>query len=196
VATGLAKQIHLADVAHWAISEVLSTCMAVPLCPRFQTYCCFGPSFGAGPSLCRTSQSHDRSEDCPIAYQRLTVARSFDVSGPVVVLSPIAAAQAVSAMSEAQKRTSSFVKPRATGIPPTTGPMMEPELADDAWCTRTSHAQLSAAWYDLAVRCTRCRLGVRHRQMLQAPPGGRVPKLPQRDRCPSPRRARYPHRHG
>jgi hypothetical protein len=49
------------------------------------------------------------------------------VSGPVVVLSPITAAQAVSVMSEAQKKTSSFVKPRATSIPPTTGPMTEPE---------------------------------------------------------------------
>jgi transposase len=41
-----------------------------------------------------------------------------------------------------------------------------------------------------------CRLWVRHRQMLQASPGGRVPKLPQRDRCSSPGRARCPYRHG
>src|SRR6185312_9747029 len=32
--------------------------------------------------------------------------------------------------------------------------------------------------------------------MLQASSGGGVPKLPQRDRCSSPRRARYPYRHG
>jgi len=34
----------------------------------------------------------------------------------------------------------------------------------------TSYAQLCAAWYDLAVCRARCRLRVRHRQMLQAPP--------------------------
>jgi len=69
-------------------------------------------------------------------------------------------------------------------------------LTDDAWRTRTSHAQLRAAWHDLAVCRTRCRIGLRHRQVLQTPPGGRVPELPQRGRCSSPGRARCPYRHG
>jgi hypothetical protein len=51
---------------------------------------------------------------------------------------------------------------------------------------------LRAARHDLVVRRTRYRVGVRHRQMLQASPGGRVLELPQRGRCSSPRRARYP----
>jgi hypothetical protein len=38
----------------------------------------------------------------------------------------------------------------------------------------TAHAQLCAARYPLAVCRARRRLRVRHRQMLQAPPGSRV----------------------
>jgi hypothetical protein len=61
------------------------------------------------------------------------------------------------------------------------------------WSLRTtSHAQLCAAWYDLAVRSTRCRFGVRIGKCYK--PGGGVPKLPQRDRCSSPRRASRPAR--
>jgi hypothetical protein len=36
----------------------------------------------------------------------------------------------------------------------------QPVLPMNAWRTRTSHAQLRAAWYDLAVCRIRCRLGV------------------------------------
>jgi hypothetical protein len=44
--------------------------------------------------------------------------------------------------------------------------------AANVWRAGAPYARLCAAWYDLAVCCARCRLGVRHRQMLQAPPGG------------------------
>jgi hypothetical protein len=37
--------------------------------------------------------------------------------------------------------------------------------------------------HDLAVCRARCRLGVRDRQMLQAPPGNRVLEVFKRDRC-------------
>ena len=69
-------------------------------------------------------------------------------------------------------------------------------LADDAWRARTPDAQLRAARHDIAVRSARCRVGLRHRQMLQATSGGRVPGLPQGDRRSRARRARSPHRHG
>ena len=49
---------------------------------------------------------------------------------------------------------------------------------------------------DLALRRPRCRHGPRHRQVLQAPPGQGVPRLPEGDRRPSPRGAGHPHRHG
>ena len=71
------------------------------------------------------------------------------------------------------KKPDSGTRSRATG------------LADDAWRAGTSYAQLCAAWYDLAVCRARCRIGVRHRQMLQAPPSSRVLEVFKRDRCPS-----------
>ena len=52
-------------------------------------------------------------------------------------------------------------------------------LADDAWRTRTPDAQLRAARHNIAVRGARRRIGLRHRQMLQATPGSRVLELPQ-----------------
>ena len=61
---------------------------------------------------------------------------------------------------------------------------------------RTPDAQLRAARHDIAVRSARRRIGRRHRQVLQATPGGRVLELPQGDRRSRARRARSPHRHG
>jgi transposase len=50
--------------------------------------------------------------------------------------------------------------------------------------------------HDLAVRRARRRIGLRHRQMLQATPGSRVLGLPQEDRRSRRRRARRPYHHG
>ena len=49
---------------------------------------------------------------------------------------------------------------------------------------------------DLTVRSPRCRYRLRHRQVLQAPPGQGVSRLPERDRPLCPRGAGHPRRHG
>lgn len=56
----------------------------------------------------------------------------------------------------------------------------QPRAADDDRDARTPEPQLRAARDDLAGRRSRSRLGVRHRQVLQATPRNRVLALPQR----------------
>ena len=56
--------------------------------------------------------------------------------------------------------------------------------------------RLQASRHDLAVRRPRCRHRLRHRQVLQAPPGQGVPRLPEGDRPACPGGAGPPHRHG
>lgn len=57
----------------------------------------------------------------------------------------------------------------------------QPVLTDDAGHARASHPLLCPSRHDLVVRGARYRLRLGHRQMLQAAPGVRVPRLPQAD---------------
>ena len=73
---------------------------------------------------------------------------------------------------------------------------MLPGMPERRACLSAAHTRLQASRHDLALRSPRRRHGPRHRQVLQAPPGQGVPRLPEGDRQARPRGAGRPHRHG
>src|SRR3546814_8498912 len=70
------------------------------------------------------------------------------------------------------------------------------DLAQGAGGSCAAHPYLRPQWHDIPVRRARHCHRRRDREMLQAPSGNRVPRLPQADRRRDPQGARRPPRDG